>query len=65
MYCEHFARTGIKLSAKHTIADECNICPLRNKNGDCIKDIIDNYGLGIEVEISEIWRKYYEDKNRE
>jgi len=57
--CKHFAKTGIKLPRKHEIEDECKVCPLRNKRGDCIKDIIDNYGEGVENEISEIWRSFY------
>ena len=53
----------MKFKKTRRIESECQICPLRNKNGDCIKDIIDNYGLGIETEISEIWRCFFESKN--
>ncbi len=55
--CEHFKKTGIK--GKHTLEQECKICPLRNAKGECIKDIMDDKGLEIETEISEIWRKFY------
>ena len=62
-FCEHFARTKIKLPAKHSPEQECRICPLRNDTGNCIKDIMDDKGLEIETEISEIWRRFYEDKS--
>jgi len=59
--CNHFAKTGIKLKTKHTPDEECRVCPLRKEGtGDCIKDIIDNYGEGVENEISEIWRCFYD-----
>ena len=60
MTCKHFARTNIKLPKGHRIEDECKICPLRDKNGDCIKDIYDDFSEKTEERISEIWRIYYE-----
>jgi len=39
MICPYFTKTKIKLRKKHTIADECQVCPLRDETGDCIKDI--------------------------
>ncbi len=59
--CEHFKKTGIK--GKNTPEQECGICPLRNKTGECIKDIMDDKSLEIETEISEIWRRFYEKSN--
>ena len=61
MYCEHFKKTGIKLGT-HNPEDECRICPLRNKKGDCIKDIMDDKGLEMEAEISGIWQRFYKEK---
>ena len=58
--CNEFAKTGIKLPSKHTIADECKICPLRNSKGDCVKDIGERYGEGMSAELSGIWRRFYE-----
>ena len=62
MYCNEFAKTGIKLK-KHKAEEECRICPLRNKKGDCIVDIGEDkagkMSKEISAEISEIWRKFY------
>jgi len=57
--CTHFNRTGIKSS----IEKECLVCPLRNENGDCIQDIIDDKGAEMGAGIAEIWRVFYESKN--
>jgi hypothetical protein len=62
MLCPYFAETKIKLSSKHTIADECKICPLREEGGDCIKDIHEEASEMAEQRTSEIWRKFYEKK---
>ena len=64
--CKHFAKTKIKLPLRHTIADECRICPLRNKKGDCVEDITDDLGLTVKDKLDErdeIWRRFYESKN--
>ncbi len=54
--CPHFKRTKLPVPEGES---ECSICPLRNKKGDCIKDIVEDKGLEIEQEISEIWRIFY------
>ena len=64
IYCEHFKKTGIELG-KHKAEEECRVCPLKNKTGDCIKDILEEKGLEIETELLEIWRRFYEEKNHE
>ena len=65
MYCNEFAKTGIKLK-KHKAEEECRICPLHNSKGVCIVDIGGDKGQKmskeLSAEISEIWRKFYEAK---
>ena len=62
MRCSHFAMTGIKLKVKHTPEEECRICPLRNEKGDCIKDIMEEKGLEMEAEVSQIWERFWRNK---
>lgn len=58
-FCEHFQKAGWKVSIPEK---ECLVCPLRNEVGNCIQDIIDDKGLEMGTEISEIWRVFYEQK---
>ena len=60
MLCRHFTKTGIKLPKGHKIEAECKICPLRDDNGDCIKDIYQDMSEQTEERVSEIWRRFYE-----
>jgi len=60
MICRLFAKTRIELPKGHHIEEECKICPLRDKNGDCPEDIGDNLSLVANEKISEIWRIFYE-----
>ena len=59
--CPHFKKTGIK--PKSSLEKDCSVCPLRNENGDCIQDIIDDKGAEMGAGIAEIWRVFYESKN--
>ncbi len=62
MICKHFAKTGIKLPKGHEAEVECRVCPLRDNNGDCIKDIYQDMGEKTEEKVSEIWRRFFERK---
>ena len=60
--CKYFKKTGIKAP----VEKECLVCTLRNKKGDCLKDI---YGDKFEKcaeeaneEASEIWRRFYKEE---
>lgn len=54
--CPHFKKTKLLVPEGK---EECSVCPLRNKKGDCIKDIVEDKALEIEAEVSEIWRVFY------
>ena len=56
--CPYFKKTKIKCSPEK----ECLLCPLRDK-GDCIKDIHEDASEMAEERTSEIWRRFYENKN--
>ena len=57
--CKYFKQTKIKCPAEK----ECQVCPLRDKTGDCIKDIHEDASLNVEERTAEIWRKFYERKD--
>ncbi len=58
MRCPYFKKTKIKCSPEK----ECQLCPLRDDKGDCIKDIHEDASLMAEERTSEIWRKFYENR---
>ncbi len=56
--CKYFKTTKIECPPEK----ECLICLLRNKKGDCIKDIAEEKCLEMEEAIAEIWRLFYEQR---
>ena len=65
--CKFFLQTGI--STKIVPAyKECNRCPLRNKDNDCLDDIVNDTGAEAGIKISSIWcgywRDYYEKRSQ-
>lgn len=59
-YCVDFERTGLR--KPQTIEQACRICPLRNKDGDCPKDVIQDYGERVGDKLSVIWEAFHAPK---
>ena len=59
--CKFFLQTGISTKIV-PYYKECKVCPLINKNGDCMSDIAEKHGSEMSEEIGEIWRDYFEKR---
>ena len=55
--CKFFAKTGMKSPPDK----ECLVCPLREKNGDCLQDIADFENQNAQLRTSDIWSKYWKN----
>ena len=61
--CKFFLMTGI--STKIVPSNkECNVCPLRNEDGDCPVDIMNDYGEHAGEKIGRIWRDFFEKRSQ-
>mgnify|MGYP001588211544 CR=1 FL=1 len=60
--CRFFLMTGRARVVPYY--KECNACPLRNAEGNCINDIMDKHSLQMSEEISAIWRDYFEKRGQ-
>lgn len=58
--CKFFLMTG--RAAVVPYYKECKVCPLRNKEGDCINDIMDDSCKQMSEQIGLIWRDYFEKR---
>ena len=65
--CKYFLMTGRARAVPYY--KECKVCPLRNKEGDCLDDIVNDTSSEAGVKIASIWcdywKDYYEKRNRE
>ena len=60
--CKHFLRTG--RARVVPFYKECKVCPLRNEDGDCPNDIMNDWSEHAGEKISKIWSDYFEKRSK-